>query len=112
MQRPFNEREHHNPLSIDQISFDKYEVAKVQAEHSGKESVVNEKNGRTLGMVPSRSFGDRMWKWPNEVGKELYALWPFNPRDEKVCLTPPYLNTELTITTIRLREECVYNSRD
>jgi pyruvate dehydrogenase phosphatase len=63
------------PLSIDQISFDKSEVAKVQAEHPGKESVVNEKNGRTLGMVPSRSRGDRMWKWSKEVGKELYALW-------------------------------------
>jgi hypothetical protein len=62
------------PLSIDQISFDKSEVAKVQAEHPGKESVVNENNGRTLGMVPSRSFGDRMWKWSKEVGKELYAL--------------------------------------
>jgi len=31
------------PLSIDHISFDKSEIAKVQAEHPGKESVVNEK---------------------------------------------------------------------
>jgi pyruvate dehydrogenase phosphatase len=91
------------PLSIDQTGFNKAELARVRAEHPGEEDFVNEKNGRTLGMAPSRTFGDGMWKWPKEVGKELYAhFWSFKPRDEKLYLTPPYLTAEPVITTTKI----------
>jgi pyruvate dehydrogenase phosphatase len=94
------------PLSIDQNGFNKSEVARVRAEHPGEENVVNEKSGCTLGMAPSRVFGDGMWKWPREVGKELYAhFWSFKPRDEKAYLTPPYLTAEPVITTTKIERK-------
>jgi len=37
---------------------------RVKSEHPGKEKVVNKKNGRVLGMIPSRTFG-----WYVEMAK-------------------------------------------
>ncbi|KAE9380920.1 protein serine/threonine phosphatase 2C [Stipitochalara longipes BDJ] len=94
------------PLSIDQNGFNKSEVARVRAEHPGEADVVNEKDGRTLGMAPSRVFGDGIWKWPREVGMELYEhFWSFKPRSEKVYLTPPYLTAEPVITTTKIERK-------
>jgi pyruvate dehydrogenase phosphatase len=91
------------PLSIDQTGFNKLELARIKGEHPGEEKIVNEKNGRTLGMAPSKVFGDGVWKWPKEVAKEIYKhFWSFKPRDEKLYLTPPYLVAEPVITTTKI----------
>lgn len=97
------------PLSHDQNGFNNSEVARVRAEHPGEENVINEKNGRTLGMAPARVFGDGMWKWSREIGKECYAhFWSFKPRDPKVYLTPPYLTAEPAITTTKIERKGEY----
>ena len=94
------------PLSIDQNGFNKLEVARVRAEHPGEENVVDEKTGRTLGMAPSRVFGDGIWKWPRDIGMELYEhFWSFKPRGEKVYLTPPYLTAEPVVTTTKIERK-------
>ncbi len=89
-----------SPLSIDQKGFNKSEANWVREEHPG------EKDRRTLGMVPRRVFGDGIWKWPREVGVELYKhFWAFKPRGETLYLTPPYLTAEPAITTTKIERK-------
>jgi pyruvate dehydrogenase phosphatase len=93
-------------LSIDQTGFNKSELVRVKAAHPGEDKIVNEKNGRTLGMAPSRVFGDGVWKWPMAVAKETHAhFWSFRPRDEKLYLTPPYLIAEPVVTTTKVERK-------
>jgi pyruvate dehydrogenase phosphatase len=92
------------PLSIDQTGFNKSELERVRSEHPGEEKAVNEKNGRVLGMRPSRAFGDGDLKWPIEVVKECYDhFWSWKPRDG--YLTPPYLTAEPIITTTKIERK-------
>lgn len=94
------------PLSIDQTGLNKLEMARIKAEHPEEETIVNEKSGRTLGMEPSRTFGDGVWKWPMAVAKETYAhFWSFRPRDPKLYLTPPYLIAEPVVTTTKIERK-------
>jgi pyruvate dehydrogenase phosphatase len=92
------------PLSIDQTGKNESERARIRSEHPGEEKAVNEKNGRTLGMMPTRTFGDGAWKWPIEVVKECYDhFWSWKPRDG--YLTPPYLTAEPVITTTKIERK-------
>ena len=94
------------PLSIDQTGLNKLEVARIKDEHPDEKMIINEKNGRTLGMAPSRSFGDGVWKWPMAVAKETYShFWSFRPRDLKLYLTPPYLIAEPVVTTAKIERK-------
>jgi pyruvate dehydrogenase phosphatase len=94
------------PLSIDQTGFNKLELARIKAEHPGETKIVSEKNGRTLGMAPSRVFGDGVWKWPKDVATETYKhFFSFKPRDEKLYLTPPYLTAEPVVTTTKIERK-------
>jgi pyruvate dehydrogenase phosphatase len=94
------------PLSVDQTGFNKSELAKLRAKHPGEENFVNEKDGRTLGMAPTRTFGDAIWKWSWEVGKECSDnFWSFRPRDKNLYLTPPYLTAEPVITTTKIKRK-------
>lgn len=93
-------------LSEDQTGFNVSELARLKAAHPGEDKVVNEQNGRTLGMAPSRVFGDGVWKWPSAIGKETHAhFWSFKPRSETVYLTPPYLIAEPVITTTKIERK-------
>jgi pyruvate dehydrogenase phosphatase len=95
-----------SPLSMDQNGFNKSEAARVREEHPGEKDVINDKDGRTLGMAPTRVFGDGIWKWPREVGVELYKhFWSFKPRGETLYLTPPYLTAEPVITTTKIERK-------
>lgn len=94
------------PLSIDQTGLNKLEVARIKDEHPDEKMIINEKNGRTLGMAPSRSFGDGVWKWPMAVAKETYShFWSFRPRDLKLYLTPTYLIAEPVVTTAKIERK-------
>lgn len=48
------------PLSVDQTGHNKEEVARLNKEHSGEEDIA--KDGRVLGIMVSRVFGDGRWK--------------------------------------------------
>ena len=49
-------------LSEDQSGSSASEIARVEAEHPDEDGVV--KDGRVLGLMCSRAFGDGRWKWP------------------------------------------------
>jgi pyruvate dehydrogenase phosphatase len=84
-------------LSVDQDGNNPLEIERLNnsPEHPGEEVI---KNGRVLGMGPSRAFGDARWKWSeatqNRLKKEY--LGRSKPGDVK---TPPYLTAEPVVTT-------------
>jgi pyruvate dehydrogenase phosphatase len=87
------------PLSVDQTGNNKEEIARLHQEHPGEEGIA--KDGRVLGLVVSRAFGDGRWKWPLEFQKDLnrrfYGPSPLAPRYN--IQTPPYLTAEPVVTT-------------
>ena len=90
------------PLSVDQTGDNEEEIARINKEHPGEENIV--KDGRVLGMMVSRAFGDARWKWPldfqEDSMRKFYGTPPLTPRYD--CLTPPYLTAEPVVTTTKL----------
>ncbi|KAJ5924283.1 protein serine/threonine phosphatase 2C [Penicillium verhagenii] len=90
------------PLSVDQSGSNEEEVARLQQEHPGEENIV--KDGRVLGIMVSRAFGDSRWKWPldlqTEMHKRFYAPAPLTPRYD--VRTPPYLTAEPVVTSTKI----------
>ncbi|KAI1150000.1 putative pyruvate dehydrogenase [Nemania diffusa] len=90
------------PLSVDQTGDNKDEVARLSKEHPGEDNIV--KNGRVLGMMVSRAFGDARWKWPLELQqsfiKRFYGAAPLKPVED--FQTPPYLTAEPIVTTTKI----------
>lgn len=90
------------PLSIDQTGSNEEEAARISREHPGEEGIV--KNGRVLGMMVSRAFGDGQWKWPLEVQQDIkrrfYGPEPLTPKYD--VRTPPYLTAEPVVTSTRI----------
>ncbi|WAO85835.1 PPM-type phosphatase domain-containing protein [Fusarium falciforme] len=90
------------PLSVDQTGDNKEEVARLAKEHPGEENIV--KDGRVLGMMVSRAFGDGRWKWPLEFQqdavKRFYGIPPLTPKHD--FKTPPYLTAEPVVTTTKI----------
>lgn len=90
------------PLSVDQTGHNQEEIARVQNEHPGENEIV--KDGRVLGLMVSRAFGDGQWKWPLELQQELKQRFngpaPLTPRYN--VQTPPYLTAAPVITSIKI----------
>ncbi|CAD0107979.1 unnamed protein product [Aureobasidium uvarum] len=88
-----------NPLSIDQTGSNADEIANIHREHPGEEDVV--KNGRVLGLMVSRAFGDGRWKWSQELQKELKEKFsaPGLPKSVDRAVTPPYITAEPVVTS-------------
>lgn len=89
------------PLSVDQTGRNKEEVARLYSEHPGEEDIV--KNGRVLGMMVSRAFGDGQWKWPLELQQDMrqrfYGPAPLAPKFD--IRTPPYLTAEPVVVSTK-----------
>lgn len=89
-------------LSVDQTGKNEEEIARLHAEHPGEADIV--KNGRVLGIMVSRAFGDALWKWPLEfqrdVQKRFYGPSPLTPRYP--VQTPPYLTAEPVVTSTKI----------
>ncbi|KAL7950681.1 phosphatase 2C-like domain-containing protein [Trichoderma barbatum] len=87
------------PLSSDQTGNNKEEIARLNKEHPGEENIA--KDGRVLGMMVSRAFGDGRWKWPLEfqqdIRRRFYGPAPLTPKYE--VRTPPYLTAEPVVTS-------------
>lgn len=89
-------------LSVDQTGDNKEEIARLKKEHPGEENIV--KDGRVLGMMVSRAFGDGRWKWPLDFQKDsmrrFYGTPPLTPKYD--FQTPPYLTAEPVVTTTKI----------
>lgn len=89
-------------LSVDQTGTNEEEIARLYAEHPGEADIV--KNGRVLGIMVSRAFGDALWKWPldfqRDVRKRFYGPSPLTPRYP--VQTPPYLTAEPVVTSTKI----------
>jgi pyruvate dehydrogenase phosphatase len=90
------------PLSIDQAGTNEEEVARLYKEHPGEDNIV--KDGRVLGIMVSRAFGDSRWKWSLDFQKEMKSKFnapaPLTPRYD--VRTPPYLTAEPVVTSTRI----------
>lgn len=90
------------PLSVDQTGSNKEEVERLHKEHPGEENIT--KNGRVLGIMVSRAFGDGQWKWPLELQRDIrrrfYGPAPLTPKYD--IRTPPYLTAEPVVTTTKI----------
>lgn len=84
-------------LSVDQDGNNPLEIERLNnsLEHPGEEVI---KNGRVLGMGPSRAFGDARWKWSEETQNRLKREYLGRTKPGNVK-TPPYLTAEPVITT-------------
>ncbi|KAJ5761212.1 protein serine/threonine phosphatase 2C [Penicillium odoratum] len=90
------------PLSVDQSGTNEEEIARLQKEHPGEENII--KDGRVLGIMVSRAFGDSRWKWAldfqKEMHKRFYGPAPLTPRYD--VRTPPYLTAEPVVTSTKI----------
>lgn len=90
------------PLSVDQTGSNQEEITRVQNEHPGETEIV--KDGRVLGLMVSRSFGDGQWKWPLDMQHDLKQRFngpaPLTPRYN--VQTPPYLTAESVVTSTKI----------
>ncbi|KAI8908369.1 phosphatase 2C-like domain-containing protein [Gorgonomyces haynaldii] len=78
------------PLSVDQTLKNPAEYMRIMEEHPGEETTVFSR-GRVLGgLMPTRAFGDAVYKWPRSV---LETVLPFAPhkRIRSNYKTPPYV---------------------
>ncbi|KAJ6028824.1 hypothetical protein N7540_004400 [Penicillium herquei] len=90
------------PLSVDQTGYNQEEIARLQAEHPGEETMI--KDGRLLGLAVTRAFGDSRWKWSLDFQKEMRERFhgpaPLIPRYD--VRTPPYLTAEPVVTSTKI----------
>lgn len=90
-------------LSVDQTGSNEDETSRINAEHPGEGGIV--KDGRVLGLMVSRGFGDGRWKWSldeqKEIKEDFDGYSPLAPGKYSVK-TPPYLTAEPVITTTKL----------
>lgn len=90
------------PLSTDQTGRNVAEVARLNAEHPGEEGLAED--GRVLGLIVSRAFGDGRWKWPSEATKSFSRRFcgPGALPQKYNVQTPPYITAEPVVTTTTL----------
>ena len=90
------------PLSVDQTGSNEAEVARISSEHPGEENLA--KDGRVLGLMVTRAFGDGRWKWPLDVQRDLWRQFngpaPLSPTYD--VRTPPYLTAEPVMTATKI----------
>lgn len=88
---------------MDQTGKNLDEVARLKKEHPGEEEIVC-KEGRVLGMMVSRAFGDCRWKWPLEIQeamvRKFYGVGPLTYKYP--FQTSPYLTAEPVITSTKI----------
>jgi len=89
-------------LSVDQDGANELEIKRLNnsPEHPDEEVI---KDGRVLGMGPSRAFGDARWKWPIAIQKRLHGEYLGRTIRDDVK-TPPYLTAEPVITTTKVEK--------
>ncbi|KAK7972421.1 pyruvate dehydrogenase [Apiospora saccharicola] len=93
------------PLSADQTGNNTAEVARLNAEHPGEEGLAQD--GRVLGLVVSRAFGDGRWKWPSDVTKDFSRRFcgPGALPPKYHIQTPPYITAEPVVTTTTINPD-------
>ncbi|KAF6240447.1 hypothetical protein HO173_001115 [Letharia columbiana] len=89
-------------LSSDQTGHNKDEVARLHKEHPDEPKLV--KDGRVLGLMVSRAFGDGRWKWSRQVQEEAQRRF-FGPPLREPLISPPYLTALPVVTTTKIEPE-------
>ena len=89
-------------LSEDQTGNNENETRRLHSEHPNEPEMI--KDGRLLGLVVTRAFGDSRWKWPRELQEQARDRF-FGPQLREGCQTPPYLTAEPVVTTTRIKPE-------
>ncbi|KAG9662863.1 protein serine/threonine phosphatase 2C, partial [Aureobasidium melanogenum] len=86
------------PLSIDQTGSNTDEIARIHQEHPGEEDIV--RNGRVLGLMVSRAFGDGRWKWPVDLQSDMIKKFEApSLRPGNKVQTPPYVTARPVVTS-------------
>lgn len=90
------------PLSKDQTGRNLEEITRLYHDHPGENNIV--KDGRVLGMMVSRAFGDSRWKWPldfqQDMKRRFHGPAVLTPRYD--VRTPPYLTAEPVVTSTKI----------
>ncbi|KAJ3498440.1 hypothetical protein NLG97_g1121 [Lecanicillium saksenae] len=84
------------PLSVDQNGENQEEVARIKAQHPGEDNLLDD--GRLLGIMVTRAFGDHRWKWSEALVDKTYREFLGIPGRPGV-VSPPYLTAEPAITS-------------
>ncbi|RKO92043.1 phosphatase 2C-like domain-containing protein, partial [Blyttiomyces helicus] len=91
------------PLTDDHQPSNPRELERLINDHPGEENTVAFRSGRGPmrvlgGMMPSRAFGDAMYKWPLSTQRVIEAVFetrgappPMMSRTPPYCRTPPYM---------------------
>ncbi|KAK4691562.1 pyruvate dehydrogenase phosphatase, partial [Lecanoromycetidae sp. Uapishka_2] len=92
------------PYSFDQTGKNKDEVARLQAAHPNEPNMFDE-DGRLMGLMPTRAFGDSYGKWSRPLQERVRSR--FNGQSyPQHSLTPPYITAEPVITTWKINKDC------
>ncbi|KAI1398455.1 protein serine/threonine phosphatase 2C [Hypoxylon fuscum] len=93
-------------LSTDCTGATPSEIARIRAQFPDEPDVV--KGGRVWGMMPSRTFGDGMWKWPSSLKEKLRNHYNGLSMPSAVRYSGykdgPYLTAEPLVTTTQISE--------
>ena len=89
-------------LSVDQTGFNEAEVSRLKANHPNEPEMI--KDGRLLGLVVTRAFGDSRWKWSRKIQEKARDRF-FGHELRDHLLSPPYLTAEPIITTTKIQPE-------
>lgn len=97
------------PLSVDQTGENKDEISRVEMEHPGENELFQD--GRLLGIMVTRAFGDHRWKWDEDLVDKAYREFFGLPATGGVS-NPPYLTAEpaITTTTVSARDFAILAS--
>ncbi|KAJ3218903.1 hypothetical protein HDU67_003542 [Dinochytrium kinnereticum] len=89
-------------LSVDQTGSNPEERNRLVGEHPGEDETVVVR-GRLLGyLMPSRAFGDAIFKWPTNLQRQLLPGLTGRSDPLPYYLTPPYLTAEPVITRYKI----------
>lgn len=89
-----------HPLSVDHTATNADEIARINAEHPGEDSIF--RGVRFLGCQVTRSFGDNLRKWPTEALEDSKNGF-FGRNYLNRILTPPYETAEPDVQSIQVQ---------
>ena len=89
-------------MSEDQNGFNAAERDRIAALHPGEaDDIFDLKQGRIMGLMVLRAFGDHRWKWPIDLIKKAEQEY-FGPSPRPKYKTPPYLTAEPVVTHAKI----------
>jgi pyruvate dehydrogenase phosphatase len=92
------------PLSVDQTGFNAAEVDRIKKAHPEENEIIDPKEGRLLGFMITRAFGDHRLKWTREqIDSARERYWGSKPRPHYT--SPPYMTADPVVTETKIEQE-------